>query len=189
VKRGKLNGERESAEIGPREEILLTGLKPRDGDSLNEGLAPGSGDCFKGRRMHEGSITINVAADVREIERLNKLVRQFGELHDVPSRSLYAVNLALDELVTNVILYGFDAAEGKHVVVKIHTTAGELTASVIDEGKAFDPLQSKTPDINAPLEERDLGGLGIHLVRSLMDNVSYQRDGDKNVLTVRKRIR
>ena len=54
--------------------------------------------------MHEGSITIRLAADVKEIERLNRLVRQFGELHDVPSRTLYAVNLALDELVTNVIL-------------------------------------------------------------------------------------
>lgn len=139
--------------------------------------------------MHEGSITINISADVREIERLNKLVRQFGELHEVPSRSLYAVNLALDELVTNVILYGFENPEGKHVTVKIVTGAGELVASVMDDGKSFNPLEAKAPDLNAPLEERDLGGLGIHLVRSLMDSVTYLRDGDKNVLTVRKRIR
>ncbi len=139
--------------------------------------------------MHEGSITINISADVREIERLNKLVRQFGELHEVPSRSLYAVNLALDELVTNVILYGFENPEGKDVMVKIVTGAGELVASVTDDGRSFNPLEAKAPDLNAPLEERDLGGLGIHLVRSLMDSVTYLRDGDKNVLTVRKRIR
>lgn len=139
--------------------------------------------------MHEGSISIHIAADVREIERLNKLVRQYGELHDVPSRALYAVNLALDELVTNVILYGFDAPEGRQITVRIATAAGELVASVLDDGKPFDPLAVKPPDLNAPLEQRDLGGLGIHLVRSLMDHVSYSRDEDKNVLTVRKRIR
>ncbi len=139
--------------------------------------------------MHEGSISIHVAADVREIERLNKLVRQFGELHDVPSRTLYAVNLALDELVTNVILYGFDVPEGRQVTVKIATAAGELVASVMDDGRAFNPLEVKAPDLNAPLERRDLGGLGVHLVRSLMDAVSYSRDDERNVLTVRKRIR
>ena len=139
--------------------------------------------------MHEGSISIQVAADVREIERLNKLVRQFGELHDVPSRTLYAVNLALDELVTNVMLYGFEAPEGRQITVKIATSNGELVASVQDDGKSFNPLEAKSPNLDAPLEERDLGGLGIHLVRSLMDQVSYAREGDKNVLTVKKRIR
>lgn len=139
--------------------------------------------------MHEGSISIHVAADVREIERLNKLVRQFGELHEVPSRTLYAVNLALDELVTNVILYGFDSPEGREVAIKIATAGGELVASVTDDGRPFNPLEVKAPDLDAPLERRDLGGLGVHLVRSLMDAVSYSRDENKNVLTIRKRIR
>jgi serine/threonine-protein kinase RsbW len=139
--------------------------------------------------MHEGSITIRIAADVKEIERLNRLVRQFGELHDVPSRTLYAVNLALDELVTNVVLYGFEDPAGREVLINIATAGSELTASVADDGKEFNPLTVKTPDLNAGLAERDLGGLGIHLVRSLMDHVNYQREGAKNVLTVRKRIR
>jgi serine/threonine-protein kinase RsbW len=139
--------------------------------------------------MHEGSITIRLTADVKEIERLNRLVRQFGELHDVPSRTLYAVNLALDELVTNVILYGYDNAAGKEVLVRVDTVGSELTASVLDDGKAFDPLKAPLPNLTAPLEERALGGLGIHLVRSLMDHVSYARDDGKNVLTIRKRIR
>jgi anti-sigma regulatory factor (Ser/Thr protein kinase) len=139
--------------------------------------------------MHEGSISIRIEADVREIERLNRLVRQFGELHDVPSRTLYAVNLALDELVTNAMLYGFDDASGKDVLVRIETAGHELVASVHDGGKPFNPLDVKPPDLNAPLEDRELGGLGIHLVRSLMDQVTYRRDGDQNVLTVRKKIR
>lgn len=139
--------------------------------------------------MHEGSISIRIEADVREIERLNRLVRQFGELHDVPSRTLYAVNLALDELVTNVVLYGFSDPSGQLVLVKLVTAGNELVASVHDSGKPFNPLDVKPPDLNAPLEDRELGGLGVHLVRSLMDHVSYARENDQNVLTVRKKIR
>ena len=139
--------------------------------------------------MHEGSISIRIAADVREIERLNRLVRQFGELHDVPSRTLYAVNLALDELVTNVVLYGYENAEGQEVRIQISVAGSELEASVADNGRQFDPLQVNPPDLNAPLEDRQLGGLGIHLVRSLMDKVTYRREGEQNVLLVRKKIR
>jgi serine/threonine-protein kinase RsbW len=139
--------------------------------------------------MHEGSITIQVAADVREIERLNKLIRQFGELHEIPSRALYAVNLALDELVTNVVLYGFDDPAGRQVEVELSTEQGLLQASVIDDGKSFNPLDVATPDLNATLAQRDLGGLGIHLVRSLMDHVTYVNHDGKNVLTIQKRFR
>lgn len=140
-------------------------------------------------RMHEGSITIQVDTDVREVERLNKLIRQFGELHEVPSRALYAVNLALDELVTNVVLYGFDDPGSHAVTVRLSSEQGELVACVEDDGKAFNPLELPPPDLNATLAQRDLGGLGIHLVRSLMDDVTYAREDGKNVLTIRKRFR
>ena len=67
--------------------------------------------------MHEGSITFCIPADLKEIQRLNRLVRLFGELHEVPDRSLYAVNLALDELLSNVILYGYDDPAGQTITV------------------------------------------------------------------------
>jgi serine/threonine-protein kinase RsbW len=139
--------------------------------------------------MHEGSITIRLAADVQEVERLNRLVRHFGELHEVPGRTLYAVNLALDELVTNAILYGYDSSEGQQILVRVETDGSRLVAKVEDGGREFDPLAHPMPDLNAPLEERQLGGLGVHLVRSLMDQVEYRREGTKNVLTISKRIR
>ena len=139
--------------------------------------------------MHEGSITIRIAADLREIERLNRLVRQFGELHEVPSRTLYAVNLALDEIVTNVVLYGFENAEGQEVLIHIFTADGELDASVTDGGREFNPVTVPLPNLSATLAERDIGGLGIHLVRSLMDHVTYERVDGRNILTMRKRIR
>ena len=139
--------------------------------------------------MHEGSITIRLPADVREIERLNQLVRRFGELHEIPSRALYAVNLALDEVVTNVVRYGFEISAGQEVAVRVETTGDDLHSEVVDAGREFNPLNAPLPDLTAALEERALGGLGIHLVRSLMDRVEYRRENAKNVLTMRKRIR
>ena len=139
--------------------------------------------------MHDGSITIRVSVEVREIERLNGLVRRFGELHEIPSRSLYAVNLALDEVVTNAILYGFENAADQEMSIRVQLAGSELHAEVVDHGRAFNPLEAPTPNLEAPLRDRELGGLGIHLVRSLMDRLDYRRDGAKNVLTLIKRIR
>jgi serine/threonine-protein kinase RsbW len=139
--------------------------------------------------MFEGSITIRLPVDLKEIERLNRIVRQFGDLHEVPGRTLYAVNLALDEIVTNIVLHGFADPAGQEVEARIVVREGALTAEVEDGGRAFNPLDAPVPDLNAPLDERTIGGLGVHLVKSLMDRVEYRREGEKNVLTVRKRIR
>jgi serine/threonine-protein kinase RsbW len=139
--------------------------------------------------MYEGSITVRVPADLREIERLNKVVRQFGDLHEVPSRALYALNLALDEIVTNVVRYGFDESAGKEIVAQVTARENELTTVVSDPGREFNPLEVAPPDLTAPLAERSLGGLGIHLVRSLMDTIEYHRQNGENVLTMRKRVR
>jgi serine/threonine-protein kinase RsbW len=139
--------------------------------------------------MHDGSITIRIAADVKEIERLNRVVRQFGELHEVPGRTLYSVNLALDELVSNAILYGYDDASGQQIQVKLSIEGPELYAWLEDGGREFDPISVPVPSLDRPLDEREIGGLGIHLVRSLMDKLEYRREGAKNLLTLRKRIR
>jgi serine/threonine-protein kinase RsbW len=139
--------------------------------------------------MHEGSISVRLPIDLREIERLNKLVRQFGDLHEVPSRALYALNLALDEVVTNVVRHGFDDPAGQELLAQVTIDNGELTTVVSDPGRAFNPLEVAPPDLTAPLAERTLGGLGVHLIRSLMDSVEYRRDNGKNVLTMRKRVR
>src|SRR4051812_21383875 len=85
-------------------------------------------------RMHEGSITIRISATVHEIERLNRLIRQFGELHDLPGRTLYAVNLALDEVVSNIVLYGYEASNDDPITIKMEVRGAELEATVEDSG-------------------------------------------------------
>ncbi len=143
--------------------------------------------------MHAGSITIRLPVQVDEIEKLNVLVRRFGELHDIPSRALYAVNLALDELVTNTIVHGYKGHAGdaaaEEFEVRIDVAGTELRAELRDGGRAFNPLEVPAPDLHAPLHAREVGGLGLHLVRSLMDRLEYRREATKNVLTLAKRIR
>jgi serine/threonine-protein kinase RsbW len=141
------------------------------------------------RRMHEGSITVRLPAELREVERLNRIIRSFGELHELPGRTLYAINLAIDELVTNIILYGYDDPANQEIVVRLETEGDALRATITDTGREFDPCSVPPPDLTLPLEERTLGGLGVHLVRSLMDRLEYSRHEGKNVLTIRKRIR
>jgi serine/threonine-protein kinase RsbW len=139
--------------------------------------------------MHEGSITIRLPAHLENIDRLNRLVRKFGELHEIQSRALFSINLAMDEVVTNIVKHGLNGASEEVVVVHIEVAGSELRSEVVDGGREFNPLDAPAPDLDAPLEERELGGLGIHLVRTLMDRTEYRRDGGKNVLTMRKRIR
>ena len=102
------------------------------------------------------------------------------------------VNLALEEAVSNVMLYAYpDTNEGKVIVEFVRTTddQGEnILFTITDSGIPFDPTQRKEVDVTLSAEERAIGGLGIHLVKQLMDSIVYHREENKNVLTLMKRL-
>jgi serine/threonine-protein kinase RsbW/sigma-B regulation protein RsbU (phosphoserine phosphatase) len=89
----------------------------------------------------------------------------------------------LDEVLTNTVSYGFPQGGRHSIAVRIEHRTGTLTATVSDDGAPFDPLAQPIPDVHAPITERRVGGLGIHLLRTLMDSVEYRRRGDRNELT------
>ena len=132
--------------------------------------------------------TIILQSRLTELERLAAFVDQFGEQHGIGARDLFAIKLALDEVVTNVIRYAHDDAGDHEIVVRLGREGGEMAAEVEDEGRPFDPLQVGAPDLAAPLEERQVGGLGIHLARQMTDRLEYRRQGDHNVLTMRRTL-
>jgi anti-sigma regulatory factor (Ser/Thr protein kinase) len=92
-----------------------------------------------------------------------------------------------EEVLTNVANHG-DAVAAREARIGLSLGFGEVSLQFTDEGRPFDPLAAPPPDLEAPAAERPIGGLGIHLVRSLVDAIAYARVGSQNVLTVRKRV-
>ena len=100
-----------------------------------------------------------------------------------------AIDVAMDELFTNIASYAYPASAGS-VTVRFDFDPSDRSAviTLIDSGIPFNPLEKPDPDITLPAEKREIGGLGIFLVKKTMDEVTYRREGDRNVLTIRKRI-
>jgi anti-sigma regulatory factor (Ser/Thr protein kinase) len=105
----------------------------------------------------------------------------------VPDDALTLAALAIEELATNAIKYG-GATAGGHIEVEIQVAAGRLTIVVSDDGHPFNPLDVPAPDTSLPIEEREVGGLGIHLLRTLSDEMSYERRDERNRVTIAKTV-
>jgi sigma-B regulation protein RsbU (phosphoserine phosphatase) len=108
----------------------------------------------------------------------------FSEHYGIPKQVRLKMHVVFDELLTNIISYAYQDKEEHDIGIKVELSADRLKVSMVDDGVPFNPLGLETPDTELPLEEREIGGLGIHLVRKMMDKVSYRRRIDKNVITV-----
>ena len=119
-----------------------------------------------------------------ELDRVSAAIEEFAEEAEWPLDLVFKVNLALEEIVINVMNYGHD--DGLHEIdITLITEENSLTIEIVDDGRPFDPLHdAPKPDVNAELEDRDIGGLGIHFVRKMMDDVRYRREEGKNHLTL-----
>ena len=102
--------------------------------------------------------------------------------------ALFLVSLAIDELVTNCIKYGYDDADEHTIEITLSEVDETLTMVVADDGHAFNPLDAPPPDLSLPIEDRPIGGLGIHLLRELADHLAYERRDGTNRLTLTKRM-
>lgn len=134
------------------------------------------------------ALAVTLRNRLSELDRLSRVVASFGESQHLPEKVLYAVTLALDEIVTNIISYGYDDQADHQISLRLSLQAGELTAEVEDDGKPFNPLEAPEPDLKASIEERQVGGLGIHLIRNMMDRVEYRRLQGKNLLVMKKKV-
>jgi anti-sigma regulatory factor (Ser/Thr protein kinase) len=140
-------------------------------------------------RLQTPLLHLTVRTDLSEIGRIAAQVEAFCAERGLGDEVAQAVNLSLDELLTNTISYGYDDAAGHVIDVELATDGDRLTVVLRDDARAFDPTEAETPDLDADLDDRPLGGLGIHLVRSFMDDVSYSRSNGYNLLTLTKFIR
>ena len=131
------------------------------------------------------SVSLKIAPELDQLERITAAVEELGERDDWPPDLIFKVNLVLDELWVNVVNYS--GATGD-VEISLDTDADEVRLEIADDGRPFDPLtETVEPDIDAPLEDRPIGGLGIFLVREMMDDLRYKRENGKNRLAMVKR--
>lgn len=100
-------------------------------------------------------------------------------------KEIFDLQLSADEIFTNISLYAYQESVGA-VEITISSTEDSITITFTDSGRPFDPLSLPPPDITLGIDERKIGGLGIYLVRELMDTVTYQRRDEKNILVIEK---
>ena len=131
---------------------------------------------------------LELRKELSELTVLSEFISGFCAAHGVAEREGLDLTLALEEIVSNVMRHG-TPDDGKSMIrVSVQMAEGLITAGVEDDGPAFDPLEAPAPDLNAPLEERRPGGLGILLARSMTDSMEYARVGHANVLVMTKRV-
>jgi len=126
---------------------------------------------------------------IEELSQLVPFIESFFEQEQLPSTQMFQINLALDEIVTNVINYAYPGNEKHEFCVEMSHADGEIVVEVRDSGVAFDPTQQPVADTTLSVEERPIGGLGITIVREMMDSVTYKREDGENILTLKKSIK
>lgn len=134
--------------------------------------------------MSTVSQTLTLANDLAEISRLAEAVEAFCGPLEPSAKDVLSLHLALEEVVTNVINHGYTDGHAHVFTVDLLMEDRRVTAVVTDDAPPYDPLAREEVDVSLPLEQRPIGGLGVHLVKKLMDSVCYERRDGKNILTL-----
>ena len=138
--------------------------------------------------MESHKYSFELKSDLSELETLFKHLNKFGQATGLTEACVTDINICLDELFTNIVSYGF--GDGLEHIVRVALNLDEhvLTLKIEDDGIPFNPLEKKDPQIPDDLIDVRIGGLGIHIVRKLMDDIYYERKHGKNELTLIKFI-
>lgn len=131
------------------------------------------------------SVYLKIAPNHDQLELIPAAVEEFAERDNWPPDLVFKLNLVLEELGVNIVNYS--GATGD-IEISLASDSERVTVEISDNGRPFNPLLDQdTPDVSAPLGDRPIGGLGIHLVRSMMDEMRYSREDGKNKLAITKR--
>jgi anti-sigma regulatory factor (Ser/Thr protein kinase) len=134
-------------------------------------------------------VTITLTNHLAELPRLADAVAAFVAEQRISERDGFELGLVLEEIFANIVSYGFDEPASHAVEVSLERRDGVVHVHVADAGQPFDPRDVPPPDLAADLEHRPIGGLGIHLVRKLTEDLAYERQAGINHLSFRKTLR
>jgi anti-sigma regulatory factor (Ser/Thr protein kinase) len=128
----------------------------------------------------------NLTGDLSELKTLNRHLNHFGQVNGLSEIFMSEINICLDELFTNIVMYGFKD-DLKHIIrFNIYMDRNALILKIEDNGLPFNPLMKKDLKLPDDLDHAEIGGLGIHIVKKLMDDMAYERKRGRNRLTLKK---
>jgi serine/threonine-protein kinase RsbW len=136
--------------------------------------------------MHE--VELRIASRREDVVGIADALDRFAARHGVSTALIHDLQVALDEVLGNVILHGYKEDPRGEILVRFQRAPDAFAIEVEDGGVPFDPLQAPPADLSAPLQQRRVGGLGVHFVKNLMDDVSYVRTDGRNRLRLVKRM-
>jgi len=133
-------------------------------------------------------LSLHIKNDLLEIKRMAEELEDWCHEQSISEDIAFQLDLVLDEMVSNVIRHGIKDS-GQHIIqVNLHRDGQQLTLEIEDDGVPFNPFDAPVPDITKPIEERRPGGLGVFLVRQMMDSLDYERRNGKNYLLIKKSL-
>lgn len=133
--------------------------------------------------MDSAARRLNLPASVESVAVFRDFVRSGAVAAEIPAEELEKLDLVLEEILVNIARYAYQAGNGAAEVAFAPDGPGKLYVEISDWGNAFNPLDVEPPDFSRGLAERPIGGLGVFLVRSLVSDIAYRREADRNVLS------
>lgn len=126
---------------------------------------------------------------IEDLQKITIALERLEEAWNLPAKVVMNMNLALEEVVSNVIFYAFEADTAHEIDIHFELKDEKIFVHIMDDGVAFNPIKTPPPnDLAKKAEERNIGGLGIYFVKNFMDDLDYKRDQHKNILTLVKKI-
>ena len=132
---------------------------------------------------------ITVEATIQNVDTVTDFVNEILENHNCSMRAQTQIDVAIDELFSNIARYAYPSGQGSATVqVRLEPAESTVTVTFIDQGIPYNPLKRADPDVTLSAEERGIGGLGIYLVKKSMDDVIYSYENGQNILSIIKKL-
>ena len=168
------------------DDIACVVMRFKENSSVNDQSSMDEQTSSEQTLTDQTTLSLTLECDLSELSRSAKEIEKFGEDRDWPSEWIFKTNLALDELITNIVNYGFeDDEEKKDILITLTEIRDCLVIVIEDEGNPFNPfLEAAEPSLDDELEERVVGGLGVYFVKTLMNEATYERREGRNLVTL-----
>lgn len=133
-------------------------------------------------------VELRIGSNRRDASGIADALDRFAAAHGLSGPTIHDLQVALDEVLSNVMTHGYGDRQDGEILVRLLHRRDVIVVEVEDEGIPFDPLQTPSPDLTVPISKRIIGGLGVHFIRNLVDNIAYSRPHGRNCLRLMKKI-